>query len=172
MASTDGPTGATIAAIAADATVRAGVTYGARPRSIRQHRGGSMSTHSEYPSETRGDGWVTFAMVMLAFAGIVNVLDGIVALTQSKVFVQDAVFVFSDLNTWGWIVLLLGALQLFAAWSIGSGQTWARWFAIFVAGVNAIGQLAWVPAYPVWALAIFAVDILIIYALTVYAPRR
>jgi hypothetical protein len=111
-------------------------------------------------------------MVMLAFAGIVNVRDGIVALTQSKFYVQDAVYVFSDLNTWGWIVLLLGALQLLAAWSIGSGQTWARWFAIVVAAVNAIGQLAWVPAYPVWALAIFAVDILIIYALTVYAPRR
>ncbi len=133
-----------------------------------QPSGGS----SRYGTETQGDGWVTFAMVMLAFAGIVNVLDGIVAVTQSKFFVQDAVFVFSDLKTWGWIVLLLGALQLLAAWSIGSGQTWARWFAIFVAAVNAIGQLAWVPAYPVWALAIFAVDILIIYALTVYAPRR
>ena len=134
-----------------------------------------MSSHthsSDYPSATQGDGWVTFAMVMIALAGIINVLDGIVALTQSKVYVQNTVFIFSDLNTWAWIVLLLGALQLIAAVSIGSGQTWARWFAIFVASVNAIGQLAWVPAYPVWALALFAVDILIIYALTVYAGRR
>lgn len=132
----------------------------------------SSPTHSsDYPTETRGDGWVTFAMVMIALAGIINVLDGIVALTQSKVYVQDAVFIFSDLNTWAWIVLLLGALQLIAAVSIGSGQTWARWFAIFAVSVNAIGQLAWVPAYPVWALALFAVDILIIYALTAYAGR-
>ena len=72
-------------------------------------------------------------MVMIALAGIVNALDGIVALTQSKVYVQDAVFIFSDLNTWAWIVLLLGALQLIAAISIGSGRQWARWFAILVA---------------------------------------
>ena len=38
--------------------------------------------------------------------------------------------------------------------------------------VNAIGQLAFVPAYPVWGLAMFAVDILIIYALAVHAGGR
>ena len=131
-----------------------------------------MSSHSsDYPTETKGDGWVTFAMVMIALAGIINVPGRHRRPDAVQGLRQDAVFVFSDLNTWAWIVLLLGALQLIAAVSIGSGQTWARWFAIFAVSVNAIGQLAWVPAYPVWALALFAVDILIIYALTAYAGR-
>ena len=118
-----------------------------------------------------GDGWITFAMVMFGLAGAVNVLDGIVALTRSEFYVGDAMYVFSDLKTWAWIVLILGALQLLSVMAIGKGRTWARWFGIAVAGLNAIGQLAWVPAYPVIALAMFAVDILIIYALTVYGGR-
>ena len=53
-----------------------------------------------------------------------------------------------------------------------SGAQWARWFGIFVAAVNAIGQLAWMQSYPWWSIAIFTVDILIIYALTVYGGKR
>ena len=119
-----------------------------------------------------GDGWITFAMVMIGLAGAVNVLDGIVGLTRSQFYAENAVFVFSDLKTWAWIVLILGALQLLAVAALGKGRQWARWFAIAVAAVNAVGQLAWVPAYPVIALAIFAVDILIIYGLTVYGDRE
>jgi hypothetical protein len=118
-----------------------------------------------------GDGWITFAMVMFGLAGAVNVLDGIVALTRSEFYVADATYVFSDLKTWAWITLILGAVQLLAVAAIGKGRPWARWFGIFAAGINAIGQLAWVPAYPVIALAMFAVDILIIYALTVYGKE-
>ena len=139
-----------------------------------------MTTHSQhsdaysdnFPGERAGDGWITFAMVMLAFLGFANVLDGIVALTRSKFYVEDAVFVFSDLRTWAWIVLALGALQLLAAAALGAGRQWARWFAIAVAAINALGQLAFVPAYPFWALSLFAVDIFVIYALCMYGGRR
>ena len=120
----------------------------------------------------RGAGWLSFAGIMLGLAGIWNLIDGILAISTSKVYVAGAKFVFSDLRTWGWIVLLLGALQAFAAFAIFSGSEFARWFGIASASVNAIGQLAFVPAYPVWGLAMFAVDILIIYALAVYAGGR
>ena len=122
--------------------------------------------------ERQGDGWITFAMVMIGFLGAANVLEAIVALTNSKFFVQDAVFVFSDLRTWGWMVLALGIAQLAAAWSLGSRQEWARWFAIGVAACNAVGQLAFLPAYPFWAVSLFAVDIFVIYALCMYGSRR
>ena len=79
---------------------------------------------------------------------------------------------FSNLNTWGWIVLLLGVAQLLAAFAIVSGSEFARWFGIACAGVNALGQLFWVPAYPFWAISIFAIDILIIYALAVYGGKK
>ncbi|HET7855919.1 MAG TPA: hypothetical protein VFL41_05630 [Gaiellaceae bacterium] len=120
----------------------------------------------------RGAGWVTFASVMLAIAGAFNVFNGILAVSKSKFYTDNAVYVFSDLNTWGWIVMGLGALQLLAAFTLMGGSEFARWFGIFVAGLNAVGQLMFVPAYPFWALSLFAVDILIIYALAVYAGHR
>src|SRR4051812_18572598 len=119
-----------------------------------------------------GLGWVSFASIMLGLAGTFNVIDGIIALTKAKFYVHGAVFVFSDLRTWAWIVLFLGVLQLLAAFAIFTGSQFARWFGIVAAGVNAIGQLLFMPAYPLWSISIFAVDILIIYGLAAYAGSR
>jgi hypothetical protein len=122
--------------------------------------------------EVEGGGWIVFAASMLGLAGSWNTIQGILAIGDSRVFVGEQTFIFSNLNTWGWIVLVLGILQLFAAFAVVGGSETARWFGIGVAGVNAIGQLAWIPAYPFWAITMFAVDILIIYALAVYAGKR
>src|SRR5437763_1195747 len=84
----------------------------------------------------------------------------IAAVSSAHVFVANANYVFSDLNTWGWIVLCLGVLQGIAAMALFSGSEVARWFGIVCAGLNALGQLAFVPAYPWWALSMFSVDIL------------
>jgi hypothetical protein len=119
-----------------------------------------------------GVGWVMFATVMLGLAGIWNLIAGILAVSSSRVYTANATFVFSDLKTWGWIVLSLGILQLIAAASLFTGSELARWFGILVAGVNAIGQLLFVSAYPWWAISMFTLDVLIIYGLAVYAGRR
>lgn len=119
-----------------------------------------------------GEGWVVFAAVMLGFGGFWNAINGMLAIGTSRVFVADAVYVFSDLNTWGWIILLLGVLQLLAAFAVSSGSEWARWFGVACAALNAMGQLYFLQAYPFWALAMFSVDILIIYALCVYGGKR
>jgi hypothetical protein len=123
-------------------------------------------------AEPTGVGWVTFAAVMLGVAGIWNFVAGILAISSSHVYSADASYVFSDLTTWGWIVLILGILQGLAAMALLTGSEFARWFGIGVAGLNAIGQLMFVPVYPLWALAMFSVDILIIYALAVYGGHR
>jgi hypothetical protein len=81
-------------------------------------------------------------------------------------------YVFSDLRTWGWIVLLLGCLQLLAAFLIYAGSEFARWFGIATAGVNALAQLAFVPVYQVWAITMFAADVIVIYGLAVYAGHK
>jgi hypothetical protein len=116
----------------------------------------------------RGEGWLLFAATMLGLAGVWNVLQGMLAIGDSKVYGPDSTFVFSNLRTWGWIILVLGAVQILAAFGIGSRNEYARWFGIGVAGVNLIGQLAFIPVYPFWALAVLALDVLVIYALTVY----
>jgi hypothetical protein len=119
-----------------------------------------------------GLGWVTFAAVMLGLAGIWNSIDGILAISSSRVYTGHAVLVFSNLNTWGWIVLILGIVQLIASGALFAGSEFARWFGIIAAGVNAIGQLLFVPVYPWWAIAMFTLDVLIIYGLAVYAGSR
>jgi hypothetical protein len=118
--------------------------------------------------DDRGAGWMVFATTMLAFVGALNILDGIVALAKSSFYVADARYIFSDLNTWGWIVLVIGIVQMLAALSLTTGSQWARWFGIGVAGLNGIAQLGLMQAYPWWAMAVFALDVLVIYALAVY----
>jgi hypothetical protein len=120
----------------------------------------------------RGAGWLTFAAIFLGVAGAWNIIDGLLALDSSKVYGVNHTYVWSDLRTWGWVALCLGIIQVVAGVSILSGSNVARWFGIAAAAINAIGQLFWVPVYPWWALMMFAVDILIIYALTVYGGVR
>jgi hypothetical protein len=109
---------------------------------------------------------------MLGLAGIWNFVAGILAISNAHVYTASSTFVFSDLNTWGWIVMILGILEGLAALAILSGSEFARWFGIGAAGLNAIGQLMFIPVYPWWGITMFAVDILIIYALAVYGGRR
>lgn len=124
----------------------------------------------DYPVE--GSGWVLFAGIMIMMVGVLNIFWGIAAIDNSRFFVQDTTYIFSNLNTWGWIVLIIGALQLAAAFSIWAGGSFGRWFGIAAATVNAIAALLSIPAYPFWALAIFAIDILVIYGLSAYGGDR
>jgi hypothetical protein len=132
---------------------------------------GTYGEVSDYEG-SKGMGWVTFAGVMLGLAGIWNFFDGILAISSAHVYTASSTYVFSDLNTWGWIVLILGVAEGLAAIAIFSGSEFARWFGIVAAGLNAIGQLGFVPVYPFWAISMFAVDVLIIYALAVYGGHR
>ena len=119
-----------------------------------------------------GSGWVGFAGVMLAIIGTMNVVYGIGAIDDANVFVGDAQFVFSDLNTWGWFLVALGAVQFFAAFSIWNRTEWGRWVGIASAGGNSILMLLFLPAFPFLALSLFTLDILVIYGLVAYGGRR
>jgi hypothetical protein len=119
-----------------------------------------------------GSGLLIFAVAMMAIAGTWAMIEGVAAIVNSKVFADDAVFVFSDLNAWGWIVLVLGGLMVFAAFTVFTGSQFARWFGIAVAGVNALGQLFFIEAYPMWSLALLVADVVIIYALAMCAGPK
>lgn len=121
--------------------------------------------------EKSGAGWVMFAGIMLLIAGVLNVIYGIAAVDNSKFFIHETQYILSDLNTWGWITIVLGALQIIAAFSIWAGGAFGRWFGIAVASLSAIGALLEIPAYPFWSLTIFAIDILIIYGLAAYGGQ-
>jgi hypothetical protein len=122
--------------------------------------------------EVEGSGWVLFAGIMIVMVGVLNVIYGIAAIGSSSFFVEDTRYILSDLNTWGWVILILGALQVTAAFSIWSGGSFGRWFGIATAALSAIAALLAIPGYPFWSLAVFAIDVLVIYGLAAYGGDR
>jgi hypothetical protein len=122
--------------------------------------------------DTRGGGAVVLAGTFLLLGGVLNVIYGIAAISNSKFFLNETKYIISDLKTWGWIVLIIGILELFAAFSLLSGKTFGRWVGLIVGSLNAISALLSIPAYPLWSLAIFALSLWIIYGLAVnWEPR-
>ena len=130
-----------------------------------------MGTHeSDYRP---GEGWIAFAGIMLMLAGFINFIWGIAAIDNSAFFTDERRFViFDDLNAWGWFFLIVGVLQVIAAFSIWNRHTFGQVFGIFAASVNAVILLFTVNAFPFAAFMLFIVDILVIYALVAYGGRE
>ena len=116
-------------------------------------------------------GWVTFAGVMLFIVGVLNIIYGIAAIGDSSFFIQDQKYILSNLNTWGWVTLLLGLLQLGAAFSLWSGNLYGRIVAIVATSLGAIGALLAIPAYPFWSLAIFALNIIVLHQVAMWGSE-
>jgi hypothetical protein len=122
--------------------------------------------------DTRGGSAIILAGTFLMLGGVLNVIYGIAAISNSKFFLNETKYIISDLKTWGWIVLIIGILELFAAFSLLSGKTFGRWVGLIVGSLNAVSALLSIPAYPLWSLAIFALSLWIIYGLAVnWEPR-
>ena len=122
-------------------------------------------------AEGRGYGLVLFAGVLLLVVGFWNLIYGIAAIAQSHVFVANAHYVFGDLRTWGWITLIISALQILAGIGVMTGNQAARWAGIILVGLNLINQMFFIPAYPFWSLTIIAMDIVALYGLCAYGSR-
>ena len=117
---------------------------------------------------SHGSGWVAFCGTMLAIVGTLNVIYGVGAIDDANVYISDTQYVFGDLNAWGWFLVIIGAVQVLAAFSIWSRTEWGRWVGIGSAGANAMLQLLFMPAFPLLSLALFAIDVLVIYGLIQY----
>jgi len=126
---------------------------------------------STFGDDDRGYGWIIFAGTMLALVGVLNVIEGIAAVSKSHFFVANAHYVVGDLNAWGWTVLIVGVVQVLTGFGIFLKNQFARWLGVVIASLNVIAQLMFIPAYPFWSLAIFALDVLIIYGLVAYGAR-
>ena len=117
----------------------------------------------------RGAGRVTFAATLLLIAGTLNIIYGLGALGDARVFVGDQRFIFTNLSTLGWVLILLGVIQLSGGFSLIAGNTYGRVIGLVGAGLGAIGALLSVGgAYPWWSLAIFALCVYIIQGLVVF----
>jgi hypothetical protein len=111
----------------------------------------------------RGAGRVVFAATLLLIAGTLNIIYGIGALDDANIFVNDQRFILTNLNTLGWVLIILGVIQLAGGFSLMAGNTYGRVIGIIGASLGAIGALLSIGgANPWWSLAIFALCVYII----------
>ena len=110
-----------------------------------------------------------FAGVIMIMVGVFQAIQGLVALFNDTFYVAGQKWVFSfDVTTWGWIHLLAGALLVVAGFFLFQGAVWARVIGVGVAILSAVLNFMWLPYYPVWSMLIIALDVFVIWALTVH----
>jgi hypothetical protein len=107
----------------------------------------------------RGVGSALFAGILLMIAGTLNIIYGIAAV--------------ASLHTWGWITIILGIIQLTAAFSLFGGGAYGRVVGIVAATIGAVGALLSIGgAYPFWSLGIFAICLIVIHGLAVLGEPK
>ena len=125
----------------------------------------------------RGAGRATFAAILLLIAGTINIVYGIGALDSANIYANDTRYIFTNLNTMGWVMIILGVIQLTGGFSLISGNTYGRVIGIVGASLGAIAALFSIGGNnPWWSLAVFALCIYIIQGIAVLgdderAPR-
>jgi hypothetical protein len=118
-------------------------------------------------AEVGPSGWTLFVAVILLIVGSLDALYGLAAILNDEVVVvggQGVLIV--DITTWGWVQLILGSLIALTGLGLFVGNSAARVAAIFLVSVNAVGQIVWFPAAPLWAFLMILLDVVIIYQLT------
>ena len=114
-----------------------------------------------------------FAGILLVLVGIINIIYGIGALDDASIFVNDQRFVLDNLNTLGWVLIILGVIQLTGGFSLIAGGTYGRVIGIIGGSLGAIGALLSIGgAYPWWSLAVFALCVYVVHGIVVYGEEE
>ena len=125
----------------------------------------------------RGTGRVIFAATLLLIVGTLNIVYGIGALDNANIFANDTRYILTDLNTLGWVLIILGVIQLAGGFSLMAGNTYGRVIGIIGGTLGAIGALLSIgDGNPWWSLAIFALCVYVVHGILVFgederAPR-
>jgi hypothetical protein len=117
----------------------------------------------------RGTGRVIFAATLLLIVGVVNIIYGIGALDDANIFTNDRRFVLDDLNTLGWVLIVLGIIQLAGGLSLMAGNTYGRFIEILGGVLGALGALFSIgDGNPWWSLAVFALCVYVVHGVIVF----
>ncbi len=115
-----------------------------------------------------GHGWILFAGIMLALAGVLNLIYGIGAISDATFYSRGVTYVIGSLHTWGWLFTIVGVIQVFVALLIWTGSEWGRWLGIGAAGANMVVQFFALPSQPGQSVMLFMVDVIVIWGLLNY----
>lgn len=129
----------------------------------------TSSVRDESHMTTHTSGWLSFAGYLLIVVAFFHLIAGLVALFQPELYITSPnnTLLFSY-DQWGWTHIIFGAILMATAASLFSGRLWARIFTIVLATLSAIANFAFIWAYPLWAIMIVALDILVIYGVAMH----
>jgi hypothetical protein len=117
----------------------------------------------------RGTGRVAFAATLLLIVGTLNIIYGIGALDNANIFAGDQRYVLTDLNTLGWVLIVLGLIQLAGGLSLMAGNAFGRVIAIAGGSLGAIGALLSIGgAYPWWSLGVFFLCVYVVHGVFIF----
>ena len=115
--------------------------------------------------------WIYFSAAVMALMGLCWALLGLVALVDDQYFTlrTNGLLAVHDYVPWGWVHLLGGLAAVgVGAGILWGGHRWARIAGVVVAGLSALVNLGFLAASPSWSTLLIALDVLVIYALTVH----
>ena len=126
-----------------------------------------------FPKASPWVGWIAFAGVMLTLLGAFHVFQGIVALVNEDYFQSrsSGLVLATSHTTWGWGQIIGGVILVVAGLCVFGGQVWARSVGVLVAFVSAVANLAFMADRPLWSVIMIAIDIVVIFALTVHGSE-
>jgi hypothetical protein len=134
-----------------------------------------MATDYERDYE-RGAGWLLFASVVLLIVGVFNVVLGITLIAEDEIYVtgrEAEVVLAGDTTGWGWVILILGGLEVLAGFGVLARSQAARWFGIIMAALAALGHLPVIfGRHPIYSFIVVLMSVLVIYGLAQYGGRE
>ena len=127
---------------------------------------------SDVPERTGWTGWIAFAGVMMIISGSLNALYGLVAVVNDDWVVwTNRTSLVIDISQWGWIHLVVGLVVLLSGLGVFSGNVLARTVGVIGAAISLIVNFFFIPAYPLWAIIVITINVLVIWALTAHGSE-
>ena len=121
----------------------------------------------------RGAGRVVFAAILLLIVGTLNIIYGIGAVADANFYVSDTRYILTNLHTMGWVLIILGLIQLTGGFSLMAGNVYGRVIGIVGGSLGAIGALLSIGgAYPWWSLGIFALCVWVVHGIIVFGSEE
>jgi hypothetical protein len=116
----------------------------------------------------RGAGRAIFAATLLLIVGTLNIIYGIGALDSANIFTGEQRYILTDLNTLGWVLIVLGVVQLTGGFSLWAGNAYGRVIGVVAGSLGAISALLSIGgSNPWWSLAIFFLCVWVVYGILV-----
>ena len=117
----------------------------------------------------RGAGRIVFAAILLLIIGTLNIIYGIGAVADANFYVNDTRYILTNLHVLGWVLIILGVIQLTGGFSLLAGNTYGRVIGIIGGSLGAIGALLSMgDHHPFWELAIFFLCVWVVYGIIVF----